>query len=308
MDVLDGVSFRQAADHLAVHAGSPVDQRLPVPDQPMTVSLSGLATLRRQVPATCFWIQLRGVTEIHATEGRFALRHGSWITFDPESLVELQAMHHGLTVGLVIPRQYPLPEGGLLPGAGQARIPDIRVALDLWRHQAAAPDLPDARQRALRPLLLHLQHLQASLHDLVDRCPGRTLARKRQVMARMQRVRMFMEGNTDRSVRLAELAELSRFSEWWVSKTYRAIYGETVQETSIRLRMERARNLLESTSLSISELGEACGFHDPCSFARLFKRRHGQTASKWRLRSQSRRQTLSSQSARFPPALTQVRT
>lgn len=305
MDVLDGVSFRQAADHLAVHAGSPVDQRLPVPDQPMTVSLSGLATLRRQVPATCFWIQLRGVTEIHATEGRFALRHGSWITFDPESLVELQAMHHGLTVGLVIPRQYPLPEGGLLPGAGQARIPDIRVALDLWRHQAAAPDLPDARQRALRPLLLHLQHLQASLHDLVDRCPGRTLARKRQVMARMQRVRMFMEGNTHRNVRLAELAEVSRFSEWWVSKTYRAIYGETIQESSLRLRMQRARKLLETSSMSIAELGEACGFNDPCSFARLFKRRHGLTASNWRARRQSRSQNFPSQPPGLSPVLEQ---
>jgi len=62
------------------------------------------------------------------------------------------------------------------------------------------------------------------------------------------------------------------------------------------------------TSLSISELGEACGFHDPCSFARLFKRRHGQTAAKWRARNQSRGQILPSQSPNLSPALGQGRT
>ena len=124
-------------------------------------------------------------------------------------------------------------------------------------------------------------------------------------MARMQRVRMLMEGNTHRNVRLAELAEVSRFSEWWVSKTYRAIYGETIQESSLRLRMQRARKLLETSSMSIAELGEACGFNDPCSFARLFKRRHGLTASNWRARRQSRSQNFPSQPPGLSPVLEQ---
>ncbi|MGO1893394.1 MAG: helix-turn-helix transcriptional regulator, partial [Luteimonas sp.] len=156
---------------------------------------------------------------------------------------------------------------------------------------------------AMQPLLLHLQSLQASLHERADRCPGRTDVRRRQVLARMQRVHMCMQGNTHRSVRLAELAEMTRFSEWWVSKTYRAIYGETVQEASLRLRLRRACALLEHSGLSISEVGEACGFHDPCSFARLFKRRHGQTASRWRETGQARRQTGPRQSPDFPPVV-----
>src|SRR5690606_134035 len=207
----------------AVHAGARVDQRsLPVPDQPATVTISRLGGLRQQAQALCFWVQLRGATEIHATEGRFLLRPGAWIVFDPDSCQELQAMHDGLTAGLMIPRQFPLPDGGLLPGVGQARAADIRIALNLWRHCAAAPRAQAGAHAAMHPLMLHLQHLQAFLHERVDRCPGRTLARKRQVLARMQRVRMYMEGNSHRNVRLAELAEMSRFSEWWVSKTYRA--------------------------------------------------------------------------------------
>src|SRR5690606_38444382 len=150
--------------------------------------------------------------------------------------------------GLMIPCDFQLPDGGLFPGAGRACPWEARIALKLWRRSGPSPSAGECADVGIRAVMLHLQNLQAFIHQLVPKCPGRTLARKRQVLARMQRVRMFMEGNTDRSVRLAELAELSRFSEWWVSKTYRAIYGETVQETSIRLRMERARNLLESTS------------------------------------------------------------
>jgi len=46
--------------------------------------------------------------------------------------------------------------------------------------------------------------------------------------------------------------------------------------------MQRARELLQYSQLSITELAEACGFHDPCSFARQFKAWHGETASTWR--------------------------
>src|SRR5690606_2890554 len=177
---------------------------------------------------------------------------GAWMVFDPDSCQELQAMHDGLTAGLMIPRQFHLPDGGLLPGTGQAPEADIRFALNLWRRCASAPCADTEIHVAMRPLMLHLQYLQPHLHERAGRCPVRSPARKRQVLARMQRVRMYMKGNTHRNVRLSELAEVSRFSEWWVSKTYRAIYGETVQESSIRLRMQQARSLLESTSLSIS--------------------------------------------------------
>ena len=47
------------------------------------------------------------------------------------------------------------------------------------------------------------------------------------------------------------------------------------------------RGMLANLALgekSIGELAEACGFHDPCSFARQFKAWHGETASSWRAR------------------------
>lgn len=294
-------SARPAMHAVVADAGAMVQQReLPAPDLPLAVAVSRLGGLRQHSQVLAFWIQLRGTARVQATEGSFLLRRGDWMVFDPASRQELQAMRDGLTVGLLLPRGFLLPGEGLLPGVGRARATDVRLALKLWRCCAsqlrAGGDVP----AALFPLLLHLQSLQAPLHERVDRCPGRTMVRKRQVLARMQRVHMCMEGNAHRNMRLSELAEITRFSEWWVSKTYRAIYDETVQEASLRMRMGRACALLESTGMAISEIGEACGFHDPCSFARLFKRRHGQTASHWRAARQVRRQTGPRQPPDFP--------
>jgi AraC family transcriptional regulator len=119
---------------------------------------------------------------------------------------------------------------------------------------------------------------------MIERCPGRSFHRKTRIFARIQKARLYLEGNPQRMLRIEDLMELTRFSSWWLSKTFHAVYQETLQKASMRLRMQRARDLLEHSQLSITELAEACGFHDPCSFARQFKAWHGETASSWRTR------------------------
>lgn len=258
-------------------------------------AVSRLGNLRQSTPRFSFWMQLRGTTQVEASEGSFRLRRGDWIAFHPESAPELQADRTGLAIGVLLSGHAGAMETarshGLFPGRGRMSVLDARLALRLWRAFAAQPQHAGSAHRAGKPLLLHLGHLQRDLHALLGRCPGRTAARKTQVLSRMQRARMLMEGNMHRSVRLGEIARLIRFSDWWVSKTFHAVYGETAQQASVRMRMQRVRELLVHTSLSISELGDACGFHDPCGFARMFKQQHGQTASRWRAMHQARGQT-----------------
>lgn len=245
-----------------------------------------------------FWMVLRGTAEAESREGRFRLAARDWIVFDAQSGSELRTGRHGLAIALFLPessanRTSTATGHGLFPGKGHMSAGDMRIAIGLWRaclHRQPPP---------VAPLLRHLQYLQRGLHVLVDRCPGRMSRRRRQVLARMQRIRLMLEGNVHRIVRLDELAALVQFSDWWVSKTFHAVYGETIQRTAIRLRMERARELLRDTTLSISEIGEMCGIQDPCSFARQFKAWHGVTASQWRLEHQTQRQKNHDEQADF---------
>lgn len=111
---------------------------------------------------------------------------------------------------------------------------------------------------------------------------GRSRSRKRQVFGRMQRARLYLEGNSHRVVRIGELAELTNFSSWYLSKTFQSLYEESPQSLSARLRLERAADLLRDTDMMVGEVAAASGFDNCCSFARAFRARYGQSASRWR--------------------------
>ena len=140
----------------------------------------------------------------------------------------VQAGRNGLCVGLSLNAEAmrvlsELADCGLYAGRGRMSRGDARVALRLWR-DALDSGLP---AQALRPLLLHLAGLQRDLADNVQRCPGRSRSRKRQVFGRMQRARLYLEGNSHRVVRIGELAELTNFSSWYLSKTFQSLYEES---------------------------------------------------------------------------------
>lgn len=285
------VTTRDARMPISISHGPHAAALAAVPARLATVSRT--ERMRTPGPMFSFWLQLRGTTQVTAAEGSFTLRAGEWIALDRGSMPELQAGRDGLTLGLMLTPDVmhgalDPTDRGLLPGRGAVSLRERRVALRLWRQCAALPDEAGvaAVMRGLKPLLKHWQAAQESFAAMIERCPGRSFHRKTRIFARVQKARLYLEGNPQRMLRIEDLMELSRFSSWWLSKTFHAVYEETLQKASMRLRMQRARDLLQNSQLSITELAEACGFHDPCSFARQFKAWHGETASSWRARSQ----------------------
>ena len=67
-------------------------------------------------------------------------------------------------------------------------------------------------------------------------------------------------------------------------RRFNAATGETPISYVQRLRVERAKRLLESTTQPIEEISWAVGYEDPASFRRLFKRLTALTAGEYRRR------------------------
>ncbi|TXH65952.1 MAG: AraC family transcriptional regulator [Lysobacteraceae bacterium] len=250
------------------------------------VAVSRLGSLRAPGSGFSIWIQLRGTSRLHAREGVFTLSPGEWLALDRDSAPDIQTSRHGVMIGLVLAAESSgcVRRSDTLPGRGRMHARDLRIALRLWRHgmeSSAAQD--DLAARSLQSMLSHIAALQCDLDGNVSRCPGRSIRRKRQVFGRMQRARLFLEGHRHRVVRLTELADLTSFSSWYLSKTYHEIYDESPQAASVRLRLEHACELLQQTDWSIGEIGAACGFDNSCSFARAFRTRYGMTASAYRM-------------------------
>jgi AraC family transcriptional regulator len=253
---------------------------------PRWLAVARLGSLRTAGGGFSIWMQLRGRTRITAREGTFSLAPGEWLALDRDSTPELQAGRHGVTLGVLFPAEAGgRGRGELLPGHGKIAARDLRIAIRLWRNGADAAGADSSDEpvgRALQSMLLHLSALQSDLDGGISRCPGRSARRKRQVFGRLQRARLFLEGHRHRVVRLTELAELTSFSSWYLSKTFHEIYEESPQAASVRLRLERACELLAGTDRSIGEVGAACGFDNSCSFARAFRMRYRTTATAYR--------------------------
>lgn len=251
------------------------------------MAVARMGSLRTGGSGFSIWIQLRGQTRVVAREGSFTLMPGEWLALDRDSAPELQAGRHAATLGVLLPTDPGASRRGeLLPGRGRMNLRDLRIAIRLWRngHDVAATGVggSEASARTLPSMLQHLIALQRELDGGISRCPGRSVRRKRQVFGRLQRARLFLDGHRNRVVRLTELAELTSFSSWYLSKTFHEIYEESPQAASVRLRLEHACDLLSSTDYSISEIGAACGFDNSCSFARAFRTRYFTTATAYR--------------------------
>ncbi|MDR7133544.1 AraC family transcriptional regulator [Lysobacter niastensis] len=251
------------------------------------VGISRLGSMQLSSNLFSIWVQLRGASWVEAKEGRFRLRQGEWIALEKDSKPVIQADRFGVCVGFTLTAEAlksmaRFSDCGLYAGRGRLSRHDARVTLRLWR-EACSRTVPAAADVTwLRPALLHLAGVQRELAARIPRCPGRSRSRKRQVFGRLQRARLYLEGNCDRVVRISELAELTSFSSWYFSKTFHSLYEESPQAASARMRLERAADLLTSTTMMIGEVAAASGFDNCCSFARAFRARFGVSATRYR--------------------------
>lgn len=244
-----------------------------------------------QVAADLFtiWVQLRGSAWVEAKEGKFRLQPGQWIAFEKDSRPQVQADRHGVCIGLSLSsealRRFSRFLGsGLYVGRGRITRAEALLVLRMWRQAEAGLRQSEVADdlAALRPITLHLAGLQYGLAERIARCPGRSRQRKRQVFGRLQRAHLYLEGNCDRVVRIAELAELTSFSSCYFSRTFLGLFEESPQVVGARLRLDRAARLLQDEAMMVGEVAAASGFDNCCSFARAFRARFGVSATRYR--------------------------
>src|SRR5262249_21940724 len=73
-----------------------------------------------------------------------------------------------------------------------------------------------------------------------------------------------------------------RLSVAHFARGFKRTLGEPPNAYLTRLRLERARNLMLFSDLSLAEVARACGFADQAHFSRRFRQRTGQSPGAWR--------------------------
>ncbi len=88
---------------------------------------------------------------------------------------------------------------------------------------------------------------------------------------RMLRVLSKMEDNLLSPISTSDLADNAHLSVRQLERLFRTHFDDTPSSYYIKLRLERAQQLLKETHLRISEVSIACGFNTPAHFSRSYR-------------------------------------
>src|SRR6516162_9693520 len=99
---------------------------------------------------------------------------------------------------------------------------------------------------------------------------------------RIDRVIDYLRENLDRQVKLEELAKVACFSEFHFHRIFRAVSGETLNNFTNRLRLEKAACLLRYSDQSLTDIALDCGFSSSATFSRAFPSSYDTSPSQFR--------------------------
>ena len=105
-----------------------------------------------------------------------------------------------------------------------------------------------------------------------------------------------MAQNVQEPIDLARIARQLDLSRRQLERLFGAYVGASPHKYYMRLRLDRAKQLIEGTSMSLIEIAIACGFVSTAHFSKCFRHHHGRTPTEVR---RSRRSMSSSSLDRY---------
>ncbi|ADL52280.1 AraC family transcriptional regulator [Clostridium cellulovorans] len=86
---------------------------------------------------------------------------------------------------------------------------------------------------------------------------------------------IFIEKNYYRNLCISEMAKYLSLNRNYMSTLFKESVGITPQAYLINYRMDKAKELMKNSSLTIGEISSLVGYNDPLMFSRMFKKLFG---------------------------------
>ncbi len=91
----------------------------------------------------------------------------------------------------------------------------------------------------------------------------------------------YLEENYEKDLSLKKIADQFHLNASYISQLIRSETGLTYTQYLTELRINKAKELLRTSSLSLAEISEAVGFNDYFYFIKKFKKEVGVTPGKY---------------------------
>ena len=95
---------------------------------------------------------------------------------------------------------------------------------------------------------------------------------------------LYIQENYSKDISLDDVSGQVNISPYYFSKIFKEETGENFIEYLTRIRIEKAKKLLEDEKVSVKEAGIQSGYSDPNYFSRIFKKQMDMTPSEYKAR------------------------
>ena len=101
---------------------------------------------------------------------------------------------------------------------------------------------------------------------------------------RIKQMLTFIREHYAEDINTRKIAESAMVSESECLRCFRGMLGTTPIQYLKEYRLEKAEELLRTSKMKVSEIGDRCGFREMSYFARSFRQRYGVVPSEYHLR------------------------
>lgn len=102
------------------------------------------------------------------------------------------------------------------------------------------------------------------------------------------------------SIQTQELMDLFHFQKDYFNRLIKKKTGMTYSEYLQDIRLKKARQLLDETNLSVSDIAEQIGYHNKGYFYKIFTRKYGMTPAQYRKDAGTNKRTMAAISPETP--------
>jgi len=105
---------------------------------------------------------------------------------------------------------------------------------------------------------------------------------RNELFKRLNQVKDYMISNCNQAISVEELSKVACLSECHLYKLFKDLYHCSPHQYLLKIRLNRAKTLLNDTNYPINEIIGMIGFENASSFIRLFKRNYEITPQNYR--------------------------
>ncbi|BBW97752.1 helix-turn-helix domain-containing protein [Geobacillus icigianus] len=129
---------------------------------------------------------------------------------------------------------------------------------------------------------------RAALDELDRIAADLEVWRQQHAHGKLGKAKEYIDRRYAEPLTLEEVAEQAGMSPYYFSKLFKEQFGITFIDYVTNVRIERAKEALARTDLSLKEICFSIGYNDPNYFSRVFKKQTGLSPSEYRKKVQAR--------------------